>query len=277
MIPACETRGPGDRGRSVSSGEATTHGEGQLQDRVRVLLVEDEPLFRDLLRAALARHPRLEVVGADADGAAALAAAPALRPRVALLDIELGGGMHGVRAGLLLRRLLPGLGVVLLSNHADPGVLASLPPGAAAGWSYLLKRSVGDAAALARAVEGAAAGRVVVDPLLAAGRRPRADSPLARLSPRQRDILALVAQRDILALVAQGHTNAAAARRLGLAEKSVENQLGLVYQRLGVDRDDAGLHPRVSAVLRFLEQSRAAPRHGQALAPDGAPVPRPGG
>lgn len=215
--------------------------------RVGVVVVEDEALFRDLLRIVLSHHPRLEVVGTFADGESVLATAAALRPRVAILDIELAGALHGIQVGLLLRRQLPEVGIVLLSNHADPQYLASLPRQVVAGWSYLLKRSVSDAGMLMRAIEGAAAGLVVIDPALATGWPARSDTRLARCQPRQ---------REILELVAQGFTNAAIAERLGLAEKSVENQLGVVYQHLDVDREDAAVHPRVSAVLTLLDQRR---------------------
>ncbi len=217
------------------------------QNRIEAIIVEDEGLYRDLLRVALSQHPRIEVIGAFPDGESALAAAPKLRPHVAMLDIELRGGMNGVQAGLLLRRELPQLGIVLLSNHQDPQFLSSVPRNAISGWSYLLKKSVSDIQALGRAIEGAAAGFVVLDPLLVARAPARTGSCLSRLTPRQ---------RDILALIAQGFTNAAIAERLSLAEKSVENQINLLYQELAIDREDRSLQPRVKAVLIYLQESR---------------------
>jgi len=215
-----------------------------LQGKIKVVIVEDEGLFRDLLRVALSQHSRIDVVGAFGDARSALAAVPALRPQVAILDIELRGDMNGIQLGLLLRQQLPELGIVLLSNHHDPQFLASVPRAAIAGWSYLLKKSVSDVQALGRAIEGAAAGFVVLDPLLAGASRQEAASPLANLTPRQ---------RDILALIAQGYTNSAIAERLSLAEKSVENQINLLYQQLGIDREDLSLQPRVKAVLIYLQ------------------------
>ena len=84
--------------------------------KVKVLLAEDEDLFRDLLRVALSRQEQFEVVGSFAEGEAALAAAPHLDPDVAILDIELGTEMNGVQLGLLLRREIPDLGIILLSG-----------------------------------------------------------------------------------------------------------------------------------------------------------------
>ncbi|MBI4491255.1 MAG: response regulator transcription factor [Chloroflexi bacterium] len=216
------------------------------EDKISLALVEDEDLYRDLLRVALSQHPRLQVVGAFADGETALEAVPRLQPRVALLDIELRGRLNGIQLGLLLRRRLPDLGVVLLSNHGEPQFVASLPPAALPGWSYLLKKSVSDIGALLRAIEGAAAGLVVLDPQLVAGLRPRTGGELVQLSPRQ---------RQILGLIAQGFTNAAIAQQLVLAEKSVENQINLLYRELGIDRQESALHPRVKAVLLYLQES----------------------
>jgi DNA-binding NarL/FixJ family response regulator len=127
--------------------------------------------------------------------------------------------------------------------------LSSLPPEALNGWSYLLKRSVRDVESLLRAIEGAASGLMMIDPHLVAGRRARDGSRLAKLTPRQ---------REILALVAQGYTNAAIAQELVVAPKTVEKQLNLLYQELGVDRGSSALHPRVKAVLLYLEETRSA-------------------
>jgi DNA-binding NarL/FixJ family response regulator len=216
-------------------------------DKVRVVLVEDEGLYRDLVRIALSQHPALEVVGAYANADSALTEAPTLQPHVAILDIELPGGLNGVQLGLKLRRQLPHLGVVLLSNHRDPDFLSSLAAETLAGWSYLLKKTVGDVSALWRAIEGAAAGLVMLDPALVTDMEPRTNSALGRLAPRQ---------REILGLIAQGLSNAAIAERLTLSEKSVENQINLVYQNLGIQRSTGGIHPRVSAVLRYMQESR---------------------
>ena len=217
----------------------------------RVVVVEDEGLYRDLIRIALSQHPRLEVVGAFGDADTALVEIPKLEPSVAILDIELADALNGVQLGLRLRRTMPDVGIVLLSNHRDPEFVSSLSPETIAGWSYLLKKSVGDVESLWRAIEGAAAGMVVLDPELVTEMRPRHNSSLARLAPRQ---------RDILGLIAQGLSNASIARQLTLSEKSVENQINLLYQHMNIQRNSgAGTHPRVSAVLRYLQESRFGP------------------
>jgi DNA-binding NarL/FixJ family response regulator len=214
---------------------------------LRVILVEDEDLFRDLLQGALHRQPRLDVVGAFRDAAAALASGPSLEPDVAVLDIQLESGMDGIHLGLALREVLPRLGIVLLSNHADLRFVAALQRRPLTGWSYLLKQSVRDVAALRRALEGAAHGDVVLDARLVAGLEPRAGGRPAHLTPRQ---------RDVLALVAQGLNNASIAQQLALAEKSVENVLSDVYKVFGIDPAEQGVHARVTAVLLYLQESR---------------------
>lgn len=217
----------------------------EVQGKIRVIIVEDEGLFRDLLRLALTEQARLEVVGSFADGESALAAAPRLRPDVAMLDIELRG-IDGIRTGMLLREKLQDIGIVLLSNHQDPAFLTSVPREKISGWSYLLKKSVSDIHSLRRAIEGAAAGFVVLDPQLVGG-PTQWRGKLSNLMPRQ---------REILGLIAQGFTNAAIAERLFLAEKTVENQINLLYQLLEIDRTDATLQPRVKAVLIYLQESQ---------------------
>jgi DNA-binding NarL/FixJ family response regulator/DNA-binding XRE family transcriptional regulator len=214
---------------------------------LRVMLVEDEDLYRDLLQAALRQQPGLDVVGAFGDAPTALESGPSLRPDVAVLDIELPGGLNGIHLGLALRRSLPRVGIVLLSNHADLRFVAALHRQPVTGWSYLLKQSVRDVAALRRAVEGAADGDVVLDPRLVAGIHPRSGGPLERLTPRQ---------QEVLGLVAQGLSNAAIAQQLVLSEKSVENLLTGIYEACSIDRRTRGVHARVQAVLLYLQESR---------------------
>lgn len=213
--------------------------------RLRVVLVEDEGLLRDLLRVSLSQSGKIDVVGAFADGESALQDAPALRPDVAVLDIRLGAGPNGVQVGLRLRRALPGVGIVLLSNYREPAFLHGVPDGEAAGWSYLLKSSVTDLATLVRAVEGAASGLMVLDPRLIQAARAQSGGALARLTPRQ---------FEILELMAQGLTNEGIASRLNLSLKTVANQINGLYQELGIDRTDSSLQPRVQAVLTYLRE-----------------------
>ena len=104
---------------------------------------------------------------------------------------------------------------------------------------------MGDTAALGRAIEGSVAGFVVLDPDVVNGLRPRKGSLTARLTPRQ---------QEVLTLMAQGYNNAAIAEKLVLGNKSVENYINAIYQELGLNHNDT-THPRVSAVLTYLQDS----------------------
>ena len=212
---------------------------------IRLIIVEDEPLYRDLLRNALERA-NFEVLGAFGDARSALNEAPSLKPDVALLDIQLGPGITGVEVGIGLRRMLPSVGIVLLSNNTDPQIIGALPDDVSGGWSYLLKRTVSDVDALGRAINGAAQGLVMFDAALTRARGVRNDSPIKSLSARQ---------REIVELIAQGYTNAAIARSLVLSEKSVENHLTRIYQQLGIAAGDRATHQRVRVALLYLEST----------------------
>jgi DNA-binding NarL/FixJ family response regulator len=211
---------------------------------IRLAIVEDEGLLRDLLANRLGSLDGIEVIGTFENAAAAEAALPALAPHVVLLDILLGKGKNGVDLGIALRRQLPDLGIVLLSSERDPAYLTAVPAACGNGWSYLHKASVTDVRALERAVRGAAEGMVVLDAGLASqlvGGR----AAISELSDRA---------RSVLELVAQGYSNASIAERLCLAEKSVENVLRQLYRQLGIETSDPGVHARVQATLHYMRQ-----------------------
>ncbi|MGI6544029.1 MAG: response regulator [Limnochordia bacterium] len=174
---------------------------------LRLLLVEDEALYRDLLVMALTT-PMTRVVGAYGDGQSALAGCQEQQVDVAVLDIELPGAYNGIQLGLALRKMYPTIGIVLLSNHSDPAFLFAIPQDKLNGWSYLSKKSVGDVEALHRAIIGTSEGLVVLDQQLVNKATPRKGSLLEQLTPRQ---------QEIISLIAQGYTNAAIAERLVLA------------------------------------------------------------
>lgn len=214
------------------------------KDKITIIIAEDEDLYRDLLANALSSVPAFHVIAALGDASEAQKAIFDLRPHVAMLDIELKGGVSGLQIGLTVKGQMPDVGVVWLSNHAEPYFAVSLAREVTAGWGYLLKRSVSDISALARAIEGAARGLVVLDPDIVRGIPKKVAGDLANLTPRQ---------REILAQMAQGFTNAGIAQGLYITEKSVENQINQIYQRLEIDRQNSSLQPRVRAVLKYLE------------------------
>jgi DNA-binding NarL/FixJ family response regulator len=217
------------------------------------VVVEDEPLYRDLLCAWLERAGFV-VVGVFADPVSALRVTPALSPDVALLDIELGSSVSGVEIGIGLRRSMPSLGIVLLSNHMRPHLLTVLPGDVAGGWSYLSKRTVSDLDALSRAITGAAEGLVVFDAAVTAANVIRAGSPIQQLSPRQ---------RQIVALIAQGYSNKAIGEHLVLTEKSVENHVTRIYQVVGIDAHDPVNHQRVRMALLYVASTTEVPPYSR--------------
>jgi DNA-binding NarL/FixJ family response regulator len=214
---------------------------------LKLLLVEDEALYRDLLAMALTTHQNIQVVGAYEDGGSALAGCRNKHIDVAVLDIELPGEYNGIQLGLALRNMYPKIGIVLLSNHSDPAFFSAIPQDKVNGWSYLSKKSVGDIEALHRAIVGAAEGLVVLDQQLVDKATPRKGSLLEQLTPRQ---------QEIISLIAQGYSNAAIAERLVLAPKSVENHISQMYQVLDIDTHNPQIQPRVTAVLTYLQQMR---------------------
>lgn len=214
---------------------------------IRVVIVEDENLYRDLLGRTLNQCSGIQVIGEFADTVEALQQIPTLEPDVAILDIQLGEGRNGIQLGLKLRERLPQLGVVLLSNYPRASVLRSVPEKTISGWSYLLKTAVTNVDMLLRAIEGAAAGLVVFDPSTTKASRYQ-EEPLATLTARE---------REVLERMAQGYSNAAIARDLGLTTKTVENYVSLIFQKLEVDWDEPDIQPRVQAVLLYLGAGRS--------------------
>ena len=139
---------------------------------VSVLIVEDEGLFRDMLKISLNSLPGMEVVEAVSDGGAAIETAGQLQPDVVLMDIELGSEPNGIEAGKSIKQSHEDMGIIILSAHKDRQYLNMMAADEYSGWSYLLKQSVTDAGALVRAIEGATSGLVVMDPAVVNSMNP---------------------------------------------------------------------------------------------------------
>ena len=214
---------------------------------VKVLVVEDEGLYRQMLVSQLSTHPEIEVVGEADSGQEAIEQADRLSPEVVLMDIELGGKPNGIQASKSIRPAAPSTGIVLLSAHDDKQFLASTIEEQPRGWSYLLKQNLRDPDTLVRAIKGASWGLVVVDPQLTNGLQPREDTPLGRLTKEE---------ITILELVAQGYTDAAIAEKLHIIDELVvQGSLRGIYQALDIAPDDE-IDPRVKAVVAYLHQTR---------------------
>ncbi len=123
--------------------------------------------------------------------------------------------------------------------------MSSLPLSESPGWAYLLKQTVPDLSSVMRAIQGSVDGLVVLDPAVVETLQPRRGSAAARLTPRH---------RQVLELIAQGYNNTAIAHELSLTEKSVETYINSIYQVLQIPGEE-GVHARVKATLVYLEDS----------------------
>lgn len=218
-------------------------------DKLQVLLIEDEPLYRDMLRCSLSLSDEIHVWGAFSKGEEALEALETHLSdtpgtiHAAVIDFQLPGEWNGLQTAYRLRKRLKDIGILILSNHQLPAILAHLDAFEHRGFAYLLKTAVSDLDSLKRAIVGIANGEIVVDrALLNSGQEPK--GLLARLTERQ---------REILHLTAQGYSNAAIAEQLFLSHRTVENHLSRIYQVIGID-SQANIQPRVAAALIYLAE-----------------------
>jgi len=218
-----------------------------MNEKTRLLIVEDEALFAELLKRALSTQPGLEVAGVAQDGETAIRLAREIGPDVVLMDIELPGKLDGIEAALQIKKESPKTGIVILSAHGDRRYVTSLPLESSRGWAYLLKKTVSDLKSVVRAIEGTKAGMVVLDPTVVASLRPRQGSAVARLTPRQ---------QEVLELLAQGYSNVSIAQRLTLSEKSVETYINAIYQELHLS-NEPHIHARVKATISYLHDSQS--------------------
>lgn len=200
---------------------------------IRLLLADDHTLVRAGIRGLLAALADVEVIGETGDGHEALSLAETLRPDVVLLDIGMPG-LNGLEVAARLMKLDPAIRVVILSMHkSEEYVLQALRAGAA---GYLLKGSA--VAELEVAIRAVARGDTYLSPEVSkrvvdeyVSRTGGETDPLAALTPRQ---------REILQLVAEGHTNKEIAQRLGVSHRTVEAHRNQLMKRLDV-HDLAGL------------------------------------
>ena len=212
---------------------------------MRVVIAEDLALLRDGLTRLL-RDNEIEVVAAVADGESLVREVVALRPDLAVVDVRLPPGYRdeGLRAALEVRRQLPGTAVLVISQYVEPTYAEELLADRAGGVGYLLKDRVMHVTEFIEAVRRVADGGTALDPevvsqLLGASRR----SPgLASLTPRE---------RDVLSLMAEGRSNAGIAAGLVVSGGAVEKHVASIFAKLGLPPSE-GDNRRVLAVLQHL-------------------------
>jgi DNA-binding NarL/FixJ family response regulator len=212
---------------------------------MRVAIADDEVLLREGLSRLLA-EAGLEVVATAGDPTQLIRRVGLTRPDVAIVDIKMPPTHtdEGLVAAQQLRELDPDLGILVLSHYLDSRyamrLLDDLPDGA----GYLLKERVSDVAVLVDALRRVQEGECVVDPTIVSRlmSRRHASGPLAELTPRE---------REVLALMAEGYTNQTIRERLFLSPKTVEAHVRQIFLKLDL-REASEQHHRVSAVLAFL-------------------------
>ena len=187
---------------------------------IRIMIIEDEGIFRDMLNISLGAVPNLEIVDAVSGGISAIDGASRLYPDAILMDIELGSDPNGIAASRAIKPEHPDTDIVILSSHRERQYLNLIAAKKSPGWSYSLKQSVTDFGALARPIEGASSGLVVMDPTVVNSLKPCKGSFTSGLTPRQ---------QEVLSMMAQGYSNAAIAEKLVLGTKSVENYINAIY------------------------------------------------
>jgi DNA-binding NarL/FixJ family response regulator len=215
------------------------------RDPLRVVIAEDSGLLREGLARLLA-DAGLEVIARVGDGPGLIAAAEKHNPDLAVVDVRMPPGYRdeGLKAAIEIRRRLPDLTVLVLSQYVEERYGAELLESGASGVGYLLKDRVADVSDFVAAVREVASGGTVLDPEVVSQllSRRRRDERLATLTPRE---------REVLSLMAEGRSNNAIARVLYVTEGAVEKHVKNIFGKLGLAQTDAD-HRRVLAVLAYL-------------------------
>ena len=221
-----------------------------MSEPLRVVIGEDDVLLREGI-ARLLVEAGFEVTAQAGDADDFLRKALAHRPDVAVVDVQMPplNMDDGLRAAVELRRRRPETGVLVLSQHYEPHYAMELIGQSGEGVGYLLKTRVGDVDAFTDAVARVAGGGSALDPEIVGrmlGRRP--GGPLDTLTPRE---------RDVLAAMAEGKSNRGVADHLVITEAAVEKHVTRIFQKLGLSSTTTE-HRRVQAVLTYLRDSSAA-------------------
>ncbi len=211
----------------------------------RVAVADDSVLLREGLVRVL-DEAGFDVVASYGNGEELLAELTTVAPDLVVLDVRMPPTFRdeGVRAAIQARALLPTVGVLLLSQYVEVAYAQELLSGGRGGVGYLLKDRVASLDELRDAVERIASGGTVLDPEVVAQLLGRRHDPLARLTPRE---------REVMTLMAEGRTNAAIAETLVIGTGAVEKNVTSIFQKLGLD-DSGSDHRRVLAVLAWLQR-----------------------
>jgi DNA-binding NarL/FixJ family response regulator len=235
---------------------ASRRGMLMLRMPVAIALADDSLIVREGVAQILAAESEMRVVASCGDLPSLLEAVEAERPDVVVTDIRMPPTStdEGIRLATLLREEHPDIGVVVLSNYAEPAYALALLESGSEGRAYLLKERVHDRAQLVAAIESVAAGgsmldSKIVEPLVAAKLRIER-SPVAGLTGRE---------REVLAEIAKGKSNAAIADSLVLTKRAVEKHINSIFLKLNLSYAE-DVSKRVKATLLFLAEAEALSR-----------------
>jgi DNA-binding NarL/FixJ family response regulator len=215
---------------------------------MRIVLAEDHYLVREGVRQLLEGSGEVQVLATVGTADALLDAVAELAPDAVLTDIRMPPSHHmeGIDAAHRIRSEHPGVGVVVLSQHAGETYAFELLRDGAHGRGYLLKERIGDVGELLHALREVIAGRSAIDPVVVEAlvtRRARlSDSALTELTPRE---------LDVLRAMAEGRSNAGIGEALVLSESAIEKHITSIFAKLGLGAE-THVHRRVGAVLRYL-------------------------
>jgi len=211
---------------------------------VRAVIADDSVLLREGIARLLAED-RIEVVAGVGDGEALIDAVADHQPELAVIDVRMPPGHRdeGLRAAIEIRRRWPEVALLVLSQFVEERYAAELLAGDTRGIGYLLKDRVADVAEFVDAVRRVAGGDTVLDPEVVRQLLARSRHPLGRLTPRE---------REVLALMAEGRSNASIADALVVSMGAVEKHVANIFMKLDLPPDDEDRHRRVMAVVRYL-------------------------
>ena len=212
---------------------------------MRVILADDSVLLREGL-VRLLEETGADVVAAVGDGPSLVRAVTEHRPDVAVVDVRMPPSHtdEGLRAAVEVRQTVPETALLVLSQYVEVAYADELLAGGAGGVGYLLKDRVADVDTFLSALQDVAGGGTVLDPQVVAQlfARRRADDPVRRLTPRE---------REVLGMIAEGHSNTAIARILVVTPGAVEKHTQHIFAKLGLAPDE-DQHRRVMATLAYL-------------------------
>ncbi len=235
---------------STSVQQSPRRTSSERPGRVRVVIAEDSYVIREFLTATLSAASEVELVAVCTNGKELQTAIATWDPDVVLTDIRMppSGAEEGVRIAASLRDTHPDVGVVVLSQYAEPAYALSLLENGTGGRAYLLKERIRNKEQLLDAIKAVARGGSVIDPMivdvLIEARSRAAKSQLSQLTPRE---------RELLAEIAAGKSNTAIAESLVLTKRAVEKHVNSIFSKLNLP-ETQDVSRRVKATLIFLSE-----------------------